>query len=80
MCSRRLTSGVGIETDQRERLLQTAYPLTEEDPNRGIRSGFGIFNIHRRIKIAHGDPYGLHYESEAGRFTCVTVRLPLNRC
>lgn len=72
--------GVGIADDQRERILRVASPLPEEDPHRGIRSGLGIFNIHRRIKIAHGDGYGLHYESEVGKFTCVTVTLPLDQC
>jgi two-component system sensor histidine kinase YesM len=72
--------GVGLEERQRERLLSTASPAPEDDPHRGVRSGLGIFNIHRRIKIAYGDPYGLHYESEVGAFTCVTVTLPLQPC
>jgi len=69
--------GVGIGEDQRARILKTDLP-PEEDLHQGVRSGLGIFNIHRRIKIAYGDEYGLHYQSEVGKFTCVTVTLPLD--
>jgi len=71
--------GVGITAGQWERVLPTSKPPSGEDLNRGVRSGFGLVNIRRRIKIAYGEPYGLQFESEDGRFTCVTVTLPLEK-
>jgi two-component system sensor histidine kinase YesM len=38
--------------------------------------GYGLRNIDRRLKIRYGLPYGLDYESERGRGTRVTVRIP----
>jgi len=71
--------GVGMDPAQGERVLQNSEPPSGEDLNRGVRSGFGLVNIQRRIKIAYGDPYGLQFETEGGKFTCVTVTLPLEK-
>ena len=45
-----------------------------------VRARIGIRNIHERIRASAGDGYGLHIESEAGKGTTVTVRLPANGC
>lgn len=39
-------------------------------------SNIGIFNTHNRLQLLYGDSYGLSYESEVGRGTEVTVRMP----
>lgn len=36
----------------------------------------GIFNVQERIRLKYGEPYGLHFESELGKGTKVTVLLP----
>ena len=38
-------------------------------------SGFGLFNVDRRIKLYCGDNYGLTLESQEGIGTTVTVRM-----
>ena len=39
-------------------------------------SGLGLKNVHQRIRLYCGEPYGLTFESAAGRGTTVTIRLP----
>ncbi len=39
-------------------------------------SGLGLKNVHQRIRLYCGDPYGLSFSSVPGEGTTVTVRLP----
>ncbi len=60
--------GLGIEPDILHTiLLDTA---TRES------HGYGIKNIHDRLKLHYGNEYGLAYQSELGKGTTVTVKLP----
>lgn len=43
------------------------------------KSGYGLYNVDQRIKLAYGTMYGLSFESRVGEGTCVTIRLPENR-
>ncbi|MNX19972.1 Sensor histidine kinase YehU [compost metagenome] len=40
-------------------------------------SGVGVRNVHERISLYYGTPYGLTFESELEEGTSVTVRLPI---
>jgi len=40
------------------------------------RTGFGIRNVHQRIKITYGEEYGVKMESTAGAGTKVIIRVP----
>ncbi|RUT36016.1 sensor histidine kinase [Paenibacillus zeisoli] len=40
-------------------------------------SGVGVRNVHERISLYYGTPYGLTFESELEEGTTVTVRLPI---
>lgn len=40
------------------------------------RTGFGIRNVHQRIKITYGEEYGVKMESMAGAGTKVIIRVP----
>lgn len=57
-------NGPGIEPDLRERLLSDH---TE---------GYGLKNVHERIRLFFGDSYGVSIESESGAGTRMTVRFP----
>jgi len=37
----------------------------------------GLVNVHLRIKLHHGDPYGIYIESKKGYYSKITYRLPL---
>lgn len=39
-------------------------------------SGLGLYNVHKRIRLYAGEPYGLSFESEPGKGTTVSVLLP----
>ena len=39
-------------------------------------SGLGLKNVHQRIRLYCGEPYGLSFDSVPGEGTTVTVRLP----
>jgi two-component system sensor histidine kinase YesM len=55
-------------------------PARLEELRRGVKAseghGYGVRNIDRRLKVHYGPEYGLAYESERGRGTAVTLRIP----
>jgi len=61
-------NGTGMEEDQLQQLQSGAY---EEH-----HSGLGLKNVHQRIRLYCGEPYGLSFDSIPGSGTTVTVRLP----
>lgn len=44
-----------------------------------VSSHIGLSNIHKRIRLQYGEPYGVSFDSEEGSFTCVRVLLPVRR-
>ena len=40
-------------------------------------SGIGLPNVDRRLKLIYGEEYGLSVESQMGKFTQITVKIPL---
>ena len=38
--------------------------------------GYGVQNVHNRVRLSHGSPYGLSYQSQTGIGTTVTLTLP----
>ena len=59
-------NGVGISQDKLQTLLQ--------DEN---QKSFGLMSIHKRIRLAYGESYGVAVKSAEGKYTEVTVRIPL---
>ena len=62
--------GVGMTAEQAAMLLNR-----DETQTRGF-SGVGVRNVHERLRMAHGETYGLRIESEPGRYTEVTAVMP----
>lgn len=60
-------NGVGMSPEQVDGWVHT----------RG--GGYGLRNVHERIQLYYGEAYGLHIQSEIGKGTTVTVKLPLIR-
>ncbi len=61
-------NGVGMESERIEEALNT------EEKNHG---GVGLSNVNERIKLICGEEYGITIDSESGRFTNITITLPI---
>ncbi|MEK4110693.1 sensor histidine kinase [Paenibacillus polymyxa] len=66
-----MDNGDGIEG------LVMGETLPNPKNNRQLFSGIGIRNVHDRIELLYGSPYGVTIMSNVGEGTRVTVTLPL---
>ncbi len=64
-------NGAGMDEEQVKELQAGIY----EDKHTGL----GLVNVHKRIRLYCGEPYGLFFESRMGKGSCVSIRLPQNR-
>ena len=68
-------NGPGMRQEQVDRLLrEDGGPAA---PSRG--SGIGLRNVHQRIQLTYGKPYGLEIESEPDEGTTIRIHLPVRR-
>ncbi|KIL38340.1 hypothetical protein SD70_27095 [Gordoniibacillus kamchatkensis] len=71
-------NGSGCDADQMNALLRRQPANEAGGKAGGVATGYGTMNVHRRIQLHCGEPYGLHYvQAEEG--TCVEIRLPFRR-
>lgn len=42
-------------------------------------TGLGLVNVHKRIRLYCGEPYGLSFESSMGKGSTLSVLLPMTR-
>ena len=61
-------NGFGMTPEQIERIF--------EENSYDVSHGYGAKNVNFRIKLCYGEEYGVFYESEVGKGTTVTVRVP----
>ena len=61
-------NGAGMSPEQ---LAQLQNGIFQEK-----QGGFGLWNVHQRIRLYCGENYGLSFESASGEGTVVTVTLP----
>jgi len=64
-------NGVGIGYDSIQELFQS-----EQKNSHKMYKGLGMKNIDERIKLYFGEEYGLHFSSQVGVGTTVTITLP----
>jgi two-component system sensor histidine kinase YesM len=64
-------NGMGIDPERLEELKQRLQLM--EGPSDSI----GLENVHQRIRLKYGEPYGINLESTPAISTIVTVVLPL---
>lgn len=65
-----IDDGVGMDEDK---IYQLLHPKNEV--NKG--NSFGISNVNSRLKLLYGEQYGLNIESEVGKYSKVTIKLPV---
>jgi two-component system sensor histidine kinase YesM len=64
--------GVGIPPEKLAELRE----MLGQSGNRTIETGFGLYNVHERIRLTYGEPYGLTIESGIGEGTIIVVCIP----
>lgn len=65
-------NGVGMDEEKLHR-IRTSLSL---GPEGGATDRIGLKNVHDRIRLQYGAPYGLSIESAPGAGTTVTLKLP----
>ena len=65
--------GIGMTEEELMALRRKIRRKKNESKN-----GFGLINVEERIQMNYGEEYGLDFESEKGKGTRVTVRIPKN--
>lgn len=60
-------NGIGMDDERKHQIL------TQES------KGYGVFNVNERLKLFYGNEYELQIESELGKGTRTTVRIPARK-
>ncbi|TVY06993.1 sensor histidine kinase [Paenibacillus cremeus] len=68
-------NGIGIPSDRLAELQQSLEQATELESDY-FEGGIGLMNVHRRLILKFGQPYGLKLASCDNGGTTVTIRLP----
>jgi len=72
-------NGIGMTPDRLDeirRSLSGGIEPRSDSPDETRHQGFGLRNVHQRIRLYYGEPYGLHIESAYMEGTEVTLRIP----
>lgn len=65
--------GIGMDA---KRLAQVRRIIKGEMEDTKEKGGFGLFNVHERIRLNYGSEYGLRIESIYKEGTCIWVTVP----
>lgn len=68
-------NGLGMDTDELEKLLGNLSHYDVSNPN----TGFGLYNVFKRIQLYYEIDNGLTVESEYNKGSKITLRLPTIR-
>lgn len=66
-------TGAGISADRLHKLRLKIYSA---DASGTDGHGIGLANVHQRLANEYGAPFGLTIDSEEGRYTVITLRIP----
>ncbi|WP_238653338.1 sensor histidine kinase [Paenibacillus piscarius] len=78
--------GLGISGTRLQELEQQLYgshsrPAAVDADQRGfgrVEKGLALRNVHQRLRLLYGEPYGLTLDNTAERGVTVSLRLPMN--
>ena len=71
--------GKGMDAETCGKILNGTGSKEERENSRqdkGKGNGIGVFNVNERIQLEYGDSYGVSYQSEPGKGTLATIRIP----
>lgn len=71
-----IDDGVGMDQERLTQLFSSKHRAADED-RRG--TGTGLLNVHERLKMLYGEPYGLRVQSSENVGTLIEVHIPLNQ-
>lgn len=81
-------NGRGMSRERMEELERQWHAVnpvpdrsTEEGEYRSfgsVKKGFALRNIHQRVRLLHGEPYGLSMDRSAGQGATFIIRLPID--
>ncbi len=54
------------------------HPVHAEDYD-SYEGGFGLLNVHQRLRLYFGEEYGVQLNSVAGEWTTISIRIPKHR-
>ncbi len=63
--------GVGMSDEKSRRILSS-------DGHSENHHGYGVRNIHERLRLNYGERFGLSYRSAPGEGTTVTIKIPVS--
>ncbi|MNG31498.1 Histidine kinase-, DNA gyrase B-, and HSP90-like ATPase [compost metagenome] len=70
-------NGKGISEDRLDQLRKDLMnPHTPQETGNEVSGGFGLHNVHRRIRLYYGESSGVQIDSTEGEGTTVTIRIP----
>ncbi|WP_158299313.1 cache domain-containing sensor histidine kinase [Paenibacillus antri] len=76
-----IDDGVGMTANQVEeinRRINSRLPSQlEQDQFDKVRKGFGLKNVHQRLRILYGDRYGLFIESLVAEGSSFVIKIPV---
>lgn len=72
-----IDDGVGISAEKLQQIIKGLNEQVNRQPGDKRKSGYGIFNVHNRLRLSFGRDYGVFYESTEGEGTRVTLICPI---
>lgn len=72
-------NGIGISPEHLAELRQQLEQPIQSQEEESTEGGFGLQNVHQRLRLYFGSEYGVRLESIAGEGTTIFVRIPKNR-
>ena len=70
--------GIGIP-EETLASIHARMHQSEMEEHAGGAEHIGLLNVHRRIRLAYGDRYGIDITSVSGEGTKVVISLPLRQ-
>jgi len=78
MCLQVIDNGIGMNHSKLEQLRdQLKKQLMPDETGDEVSGGFGLHNVHERIRLYYGEHYGVQVDSTDQIGTTITIRIPM---